>query len=88
MKRRGCRDVDDLHIAIGDEGFVAAVTFRPAESPGFFARGRLARAGNRNDIGEAQEICRHTCRAEAERRFSTEIIVGDYEQLYLDLCRN
>jgi len=34
------------------------------------------------------EISRHACRAEAEHRFSTDTIVGDYERLYLDLCRN
>ena len=34
------------------------------------------------------EINRHDCRQEAERRFSTETIVGDYERLYRDLCLN
>jgi glycosyltransferase involved in cell wall biosynthesis len=34
------------------------------------------------------EIDRAVCRAEAERRFSTEAIVDDYESLYLELCRN
>ncbi len=39
-------------------------------------------------VGRLGEIKRHACRAEAERRFSTETIVGDYERLYLDLCRS
>jgi len=36
-------------------------------------------------IGRLAEIDRATCRGEGERRFSTEAIVNDYEQLYLRL---
>lgn len=39
-------------------------------------------------VGRLGEISRLACRVEAERRFSTTTIVGDYERLYLDLCRN
>jgi glycosyltransferase involved in cell wall biosynthesis len=39
-------------------------------------------------VGRLKDISRQTCRLEAERRFSTETIVGDYESLYRDLCRN
>jgi glycosyltransferase involved in cell wall biosynthesis len=39
-------------------------------------------------VGRLSELDRRACRAEAERRFSTETIVGDYEDLYRDLCRN
>jgi glycosyltransferase involved in cell wall biosynthesis len=39
-------------------------------------------------IGRLKEISRQVCRLEAERRFSTETIVGDYEELYRDLCQN
>jgi len=36
-------------------------------------------------ISRLGEIDRAACRAEGERRFSTEAIVNDYEQLYLRL---
>ena len=34
------------------------------------------------------EIHRACCRAEGERRFSDDAVVGDYERLYRDLCAN
>ena len=36
-------------------------------------------------IGRLHEIDRAVCRAEGERRFSTNAVVDEYEQLYLRL---
>jgi hypothetical protein len=36
-------------------------------------------------VGRLHEIDRASCRAEGERRFSTNAIVDEYEQLYLRL---
>ena len=39
-------------------------------------------------VGRLGAISRHACRTEAERRFSAETIVGDYERLYRELCQS